>query len=92
MEINFRKKIKNLELCPKQYLGDKESDSLNICQWSEDESYKWVIASFKYDEKEDFFYIEECCDRLDDENFNWSDFGYLVRLGRKYLQLMKEVG
>lgn len=90
MEINFRKRIKNLELCPNEYLDGKESDSLEICQWDETEKYKWTIASFEYNEKEDCFYIQECCDRLDDENFSWFDFGYLVRLGRKYLEVMKE--
>lgn len=89
MNIDYRKRIKNLELCPNAYLNGKESDSLEICQWSEDGTFKWTIASFEYNEKEDYFYIKECGNKLDDENFSWFDFGYLVRLGRKYLELMK---
>lgn len=90
MNIDYRKRIKNLELCPNAYLNGKESDSLEICQWSEDGTFKWTIASFRYNKKEDCFYIEECCERLDDININWADFGYLVALGRRYLKLMKE--
>lgn len=88
MTINFKKKIGNLELCPNTYIGDKESDGLEICQWAEDSSHKWTIASFIYDKKEKTFYIKECCDRLDDININWTAFGYLVTLGRQYLKTM----
>lgn len=90
MKINFRKRIKNLEICPNQYLNGKESDSLDICQWSENGEYKWVIASFFYNEDEDCFSLKECCDRLKDKNINWFDFGILVNLGRKHLEIIKE--
>ena len=90
MKIDFKKKIGNLELCPNTYIDGRESDSLEICQWYDDDTYKWTIASFKYDKKEDCFNIEECCERLDDTNINWADLGYLVTLGRRYLKLMKE--
>lgn len=53
MKIDFKKKIANLELCPNTYIDGRESDSLEICQWSDDDTYKWTIASFEYDKKED---------------------------------------
>lgn len=90
MEVNFRKKIGNLELCPNTYLNGKKSDSLEICQWDNDDRCKWTIATFEYDKKDEFYYIKECGTRLDDTNFSWFDFGYLVSLGRKYLDVMKE--
>ena len=91
MKIDFRVKVGNLEVCPNQYIDGKESDSLDIGQWDEKEEFKWVVASFRYDEVDDCFYIKECCDRLSDKNLNWSTFGYLVNLGRKYLELIKDI-
>lgn len=60
MEINFNKKIGNLELCPVTYLGGKKPDTLEICQWDKNDTRKWTILTFRYNMKEEYFYIEEC--------------------------------
>lgn len=90
MEINFKKKIGNLELCPVTYLNGKKPDTLEICQWDKDDAYRWTILEFRYNEKEEYFYVEECGDRLKDERIDWVVLGELVRLGRKCLELVKE--
>lgn len=90
MEINFNKKIGNLELCPITYLDGKKPDTLEICQWNEDDTRKWTILTFRYNMEEEYFYIEECGDRLKDENIDWTTLGKLVKLGRKCLELAKE--
>lgn len=92
MKIDLHKRIGNLELCPTtSLLPEHDGRSLEICQRLSDDTYKWTIATFEYDEKEDCFYLVECCDRLSDTNINWNDLGKLVRLGRKYLEVIREI-
>lgn len=72
-------KINNLdiELCETNY------KYIMLHQWSKDFSYKWGIAIFEFDNKEDYWYL-----RIFGEfkNVDWYDFGALVELGYKWIK------
>ena len=86
MEINFKKKIGNLELCPVTYLNGKKPDTLEICQWDRDYSHKWQIGSFE--KADDCWEFRECGSRLSDENIEPYDFFTLLKVGRQIMDLV----
>lgn len=65
--------------------GDTE-DGLEICQWAEDGSHKWTIASFEYDSHEPCWDLTTIGDRIIDENINHDDFFELARVGFEILR------
>lgn len=91
MKIDLQKRIGNLELCPVVYLNGKEPDTLEICQWAEDNTHKWTLLTFKYDEQDEIYSVKECCDRLSNPYIDWYVLARLIILGRKYLALVNEV-
>ena len=49
-----------------------------------EECYKWGIASFKYNEDEDYWYLRTYGNF--NPNVDWYDFGCLVQLGYKWIK------
>lgn len=75
-----------LSLSYKTFFNKKANkDDIEICMWDKRFKYRWTIASFDYYEKEMCYQLISCCDRLNDEDINWSDFGILVQAGYKHL-------
>ena len=79
------KRLNNLSLSYKAHIGrEAKATDLKICIWTkldDGNEYKYTIASLNYDEEYDYYTLNSCLDRLDDENINWNDFGELVKEG-----------
>lgn len=77
-------RIDNLALCYKTFVGRETSEKdIEICAFNDDNT-RYTIASFNYNEKEDY-YILKFCDKLNDEKIDWQVFGDLVKEGYKIL-------
>ena len=59
-------------------------EGLDISLWDEDLKYKWVIASFEKNEKENLWELHELGNRLLDVPY-WAIFGALVAYGHSLL-------
>lgn len=75
-------RINNLDIA----LGETKHKYIMIHQWARDNSYKWGIAVFKYDD-EGYWYLRTYGNF--GPNVDWYDFGCLVKLGYKWI---KELG
>lgn len=81
MEYN---RIGNIDIAIENTFDGKRK-YIMINQWAEDNSYKWGIAHFVYDEEYDVYELQGIGDRLNDKDINWHDFGCLVNLGYEWL-------
>ena len=81
MDRKYYKRINNLDIA----LEGTNYKYIMINQWAIDNSHKWGIATFKYDEDEHYWYLRTY------GNFNcnvdWYDFGCLVQLGYKWIKM-----
>lgn len=84
------KRVGNLSLCFKTFLNKAAKDTeIDICQWSEDFSNRWTIASFEPHYEDDYlegYELNSCGNRLNDKSLNWKDFGELVKCGYNWLE------
>ena len=81
------KQEQDLGLCYKTYINKKaEPDEIEICKFNSDGT-RYTIASFDYDEDEECYCLNSCCDRLKID-INWTIFGSLVKQG---YEMLKEV-
>lgn len=80
MNRKYYKRINNLDIA----LEKTNHKYVMINQWARDNSHKWEIASFEYDEDGDYWYLRT----YGNFNFNvdWYDFGCLVQLGYKWIK------
>ena len=76
----YYKRINNLDID----LCETNHKYIMIHQWSKDNSYRWGIASFQYDE-EDYWYLRTYSN-FDNKKVDWYDFGCLVNLGYKWIE------
>ena len=79
----YYKRINNLDM----ELCETNHKYIMIHQWAKDNSHKWGIASFEYDE-ENYWYLRTY-GNFDNKPIDWYDFGCLVNLGYKWI---KELG
>ena len=82
-EKKYYHRINKLDIA----LEETNHKYIMIHQWSKDNSYKWGIAVFRYDNDEDYWYLRTYNNL--DTNIDWYDFGCLVQLGYKWI---KELG
>ena len=82
-EKKYYHRINNLDIA----LEETNHKYIMINQWSKDNSYKYGIAVFHYDEDEGNWYIRTYGNF--NSNVDWYDFGSLVNLGYKWI---KELG
>jgi len=75
-------RINNLDIA----LEETNHKYIMINQWSKDNSYKWGIASFEYNDEYDYYELVSCGDRLKNNLIDWYDFGCLVKLGYKWIE------
>ena len=80
MNRKYYKRINNLDIA----LEKTNHKYIMINQWAIDNSHKWEIASFKYDEDEDYWYLRTYGNF--NANVDWYDFGCLVKLGYKWIK------
>ncbi len=80
MENKYYHKINNLDIA----LEETNHKYIMIHQWAKDFSYKWGIATFEYDDDEEFWYLRTY--GKFDKNVDWYDFGCLVELGYKWIK------
>ncbi len=75
------------ELCGNTVVEGHEiySTGLEICEWDNNRTFKWTIASFKYSKKESCYKLKSCCDRLRGIK-DWNDFGILVNKAYEILE------
>ena len=79
-------RIDNLALCYKTFVGRETSEKdIEICAFNDDDT-RYTIASFDYNEKQDCYVLNSCCDRLNNEKIDWQVFGDLVIEGYKILE------
>lgn len=57
---------------------------LMINQWAKDNSRKWGIAGFHYNEDEEYWFLQTYGNF--NNNVDWYDFGCLVKLGFKWIE------
>ena len=77
--MEYYKRINNLDI----QLCETNHKYIMIHQWSEDNSYKWGIAVFSYDD-EGYWYLRTYGNF--NKNVDWYDFGCLVNLGYKWIE------
>lgn len=63
---------------------EAKENEIEIYKWNEDFTSRWTIATFEYDEKEDFYILGSCGDRINDID-DWEAFGELVKTGYNIL-------
>lgn len=80
MNREYYKRINNLDIA----LEETNHKYLMINQWARDNSHKWGIASFRYNEDEDYWYLQTYGNF--NPNVDWYDFGCLVKLGYKWIK------
>lgn len=76
-------RINNLDIA----LEETNHKYIMINQWAKDNSHKWGIAVFRYEDDEDYWYLRTYGNF--DTRIDWYDFGCLVNLGYKWI---KELG
>lgn len=90
-------RIGNLSLSYKTFLFQTPGQyDLEIRAWCKDtnqvdKEYCYTLASFEFRERESCYELHFCCDRADDKNINWNDFGQLVLKAYKILNTDKRV-
>lgn len=78
---NTKIRIGNLELQPsRSLLSEYDFGHLCIAQWSEDETYNWVVADILLN-KGGEPYLKTVGDRMFDEKINMADFIKLAKMG-----------
>lgn len=80
MNRKYYKRINNLDIA----LEKTNHKYIMINQWAMDNSHKWEIASFIYDEDEDCWYFRTYGNF--NANVDWYDFDCLVKLGCKWIK------
>ena len=79
-------RIGNLGLCYKSFIGKDTTDKdLEICVFNNDGT-RYTIASFNYDDKEHYYSLDSCGNRLKNDDIDWRIFGELVRKAYKRLE------
>ena len=63
---------------------EAKENEIEIYKWNEDFTSRWTIATFEYDEKEDFYILGSCGNRVNDID-DWEAFGELVKTGYNIL-------
>ena len=81
MSKKYYHRINNLEISLEK---TPNSNYIMINKWSNDNSYKWGIAAFYYDD-ENYWYLKAYYN-FNSGNFDWYDFGCLVDLGYKWIE------
>ena len=79
MKNKYYHKINNLDIA----LEETNPQYIMIHQWAKDFSHKWEIASFEYDEDENYWFLRTYGNF--NPNVDWYDFGCLVKLGYKWI-------
>ena len=82
MNNKYYHRINNLDIA----LEETDHKYIMINQWSKDNTFKWGIATFEYDEEYDCYQLNGVLDRLDNNLIDWYDFGCLVELGYKWIK------
>ena len=77
--MEYYKRINNLDI----QLCETNHRYIMIHQWSVDNSHKWGIAVFRYDD-EGYWYLRTYGNF--NKNVDWYDFGCLVSLGYKWIE------
>ena len=80
MNREYYKRINNLDIA----LKETNHKYIMIHQWAVDNSHKWGIASFRYNEDEGYWYLQTYGNF--NPNVDWYDFGCLVQLGYKWIK------
>ena len=85
MNIDYRHRIGDLEAqsCDIHLIHDGPNETIEISQWGNDNSYRWVIANFE--RGEEGFWLKFVGDRPFRNDVNWLNFGKLAREGQKIL-------
>ena len=81
-EKKYYHRINNLDI----QLCETNHKYIMIHKWAKDNSHKWGIASFQYEEDEEYWYLKTYGEEKD---IDWYDFGCLVNLGYRWI---KELG
>jgi hypothetical protein len=79
-EKKYYHRINNLDID----LCETNHKYIMIHQWAHDNSHRWGIASFQYDESDDYYYLRTY-GIFDKKKVDWYDFGCLVDLGYKWI-------
>lgn len=78
---NTKIRIGNLELQPsRSLLSEYDFNHLCIVQWSEDETYNWVVADILLN-KDGEPYLQAVGDRMFNDKINMVDFIKLAKMG-----------
>lgn len=77
----YFKRINNLDI----ELQTTNHKYLMIHEWAKDNSHRWGIAVFEFDDKDDYWFFRTY-DNFNNRNVDWYDFGCLIDLGYKWIE------
>lgn len=82
MNKKYYHRINNLDID----LEKTNHKYIMINEWSKDNTHRWGIAHFVYNEEYDYYELQGIGDRLNSNLIDWYDFGCLVKLGYKWIK------
>lgn len=80
----YNHRINNLDIT----LEETTHKYIMIHEWTKDNSHKWGIAVFEYNNDDEYWYLKTFS-HFPTQRIDWYDFGCLVNLGFKWI---KELG
>ena len=80
MNKEYYKRINNLdiELCKTNH------NYIMIHEWAKDNSHRWGIAVFEFNDKDDYWFFKTY-GNFNNKSVDWYDFGCLINLGYAWI-------